>query len=119
MTPQAPQPTPGALHVPDGDLDDLRQRLARTRFPDEAPGEPWVYGTSVAYMEELVRYWSEGFDWRAQEASLNALPHYRVPLHGIDLHFLTSWGWAPTRARCSCRTAGRARCSSSSTSSRV
>ena len=95
MTLPAPQPTPGALHVPDGDLDDLRQRLARTRFPDEAPGEPWAYGTSVAYMEELVRYWSEGFDWRAQEASLNALPHYRVPLHGIDLHFLHVPGVGP------------------------
>jgi microsomal epoxide hydrolase len=95
MTLPAPQPTAGALHVPDGDLDDLRQRLARTRFPDEAPGEPWAYGTSVVYMEELVRYWSEGFDWRAQEASLNALPHYRVPLHGIDLHFLHVPGVGP------------------------
>jgi len=95
MTLPPPQPTPGALHVPDGDLDDLRQRLARTRFPDEAPGEPWAYGTSVAYMEALVRYWSEGFDWRAQEASLNALPQYRVPLHGIDLHFLHVPGVGP------------------------
>jgi len=95
MTLPPPQPMPGALHVPDGDLDDLRQRLARTRFPDEAPGEPWAYGTSVAYMEELVRYWSEGFDWRAQEASLNALPQYRVPLHGIDLHFLHVPGVGP------------------------
>ena len=92
---QAPQPAPGTLHVPDGDLDDLRQRLARTRFPDEAPGEPWAYGTSVAYMEELVRYWSEGFDWRAQEARLNALPQYRVPLHGIDLHVLHVPGVGP------------------------
>ena len=83
------------LYVPDDAIADLRDRLARTRFPDQAPGPPWAYGTDVAYMRELVDYWRGGFDWRAQEARLNALPQYRVPLHGIDVHFLHVPGNGP------------------------
>jgi pimeloyl-ACP methyl ester carboxylesterase len=89
------QPEPFALHVPDDAIADLRERLARTRFPDQAPGAPWAYGTDVAYMEELVRYWQTGFDWRAQEARLNAFPQYRASLHGINVHFLHVPGNAP------------------------
>ena len=67
-------------------------RLARTRFPDSAPGEalsdPWAYGTDVAYLRGLVDYWREGFDWRTEEAALNAFPQFRVPIDGIDLHYL-------------------------------
>src|SRR4051812_11539912 len=66
--------SPFRLHVPDSAIDDLRERLARTRFPDQAPGAPWAYGTDVTYLRELVAYWRDGFDWRAQEARLNALP---------------------------------------------
>ena len=58
--------TPFTLHVPDADIADLRERLARTRFPDAAPGEPWAYGTSVDYLRSLVAYWRDGFDWRAR-----------------------------------------------------
>ena len=71
---------PFQLHVPDAALADLRERLARTRFPDQAPGEPWAYGTPVDYLRELVDYWRDRFDWRAQEARLNALPQFKVPL---------------------------------------
>jgi Epoxide hydrolase N terminus len=88
------KPVPFSLHVPDAAIADLRERLARTRFPDQA-GEPWAYGTDVAYMQELVRYWQSGFDWRAAEAKLNALPQYRLPLHGIELHFLHVPGKGP------------------------
>ncbi len=76
-------------------IADLRERLARTRFPDQGPGEPWAYGTDLAYMRELVGYWHGRFDWRAQEALLNAFPQFRVPLHGIDLHFLHVPGKGP------------------------
>ena len=79
---------PFQLHVPDRDIDDLRERLARTRFPDRPPGGSWAYGTDVAYMEELVAYWRTHFSWRAQEARLNAFPQFKVALHGIDVHFL-------------------------------
>ncbi len=59
---------PFEVSIPQERLDDLRERLARTRFPDQAPGAPWAYGTDVDYMRELVAYWRAGFDWRAQEA---------------------------------------------------
>jgi microsomal epoxide hydrolase len=60
------------LHVPDADIADLRDRLARTRWPDSAPGDPWAYGASVDYLRDLVGYWRDGFDWRAQEAKLSS-----------------------------------------------
>ena len=56
--------TPFAIRVPDADLADLKARLARARFPDEIPGTEWTYGTSRAYLESLVHYWRDGFDWR-------------------------------------------------------
>ncbi|MFO1039694.1 MAG: epoxide hydrolase [Geminicoccaceae bacterium] len=90
-----PKPRPFRLQVPDSDIDDLRQRLERTRFPDQAPGEPWAFGTDVAYLRSLVDYWARDFDWRAEEARLNALPNYKVPLHGIDLHYLEVEGQGP------------------------
>src|SRR5215472_17663720 len=93
MTESTPQPF--TLHVADTALADLRERLGRTRFPDQAPGEPWAYGTNVAWMEGLVAYWRERFDWRAQEARLNRFPQYRTPLHGVDLHFLHVPGKGP------------------------
>ncbi|SAL03970.1 multidrug MFS transporter [Caballeronia arationis] len=89
------KPVPFSLHVADEDIDDLRARLARTRFPDQAPGEPWQAGTDVAYLADLVDYWRDGFDWRAQEAALNAFPQYNVGLHGIDLHYLHVQGNGP------------------------
>lgn len=91
----AARPTPFTLHVPDAAITDLRERLARTRWPDQTPGEPWAYGTSVEYLRGLVEYWRDGFDWRAQEARLNAFPQYTVPLHGIELHFLHVPGQGP------------------------
>ncbi len=79
---------PFRLHVADDAITDLRERLARTRWPEQAPGEPWAYGSDVAYVQRLVAHWREHFDWRAQEALLNAFAQFRVPLAGIDLHFL-------------------------------
>jgi len=86
---------PFRLQVADSAIDDLRERLARTRFPDRAPGEPWAYGADVAYLEQLVEHWRSRFDWRAQEARLNAFPQFKVPLHGIDVHFLKVEGKGP------------------------
>jgi pimeloyl-ACP methyl ester carboxylesterase len=88
-------PSPFTLHVPEEQIDELRQRLARTRFPDQAPGEPWATGTDLDFMRGLVDYWRSGFDWRAQEARLNAFPQYRVTLAGIDVHFIHVQGIAP------------------------
>src|SRR5690349_20301164 len=86
---------PFRLQVLDAAVADLRERLARTRFPDQAPGAPWAYGTDVDYLRGLVDYWRDGFDWRAQEALLNAFPQHKLPLHGIDLHFLHVTGQGP------------------------
>ena len=79
---------PFSLHVSNEALEDLRARLARTRWPDEPPLAEWTTGTSVAYLRELVGYWTETFDWRAAEAKLNAFPQYKARVAGIDLHFL-------------------------------
>src|SRR6266516_2136855 len=89
------KPTPFTLRVPDADIADLRDRLARARFPDQAPGDPWAYGTDVAYLRELTGYWRDHFDWRAAEAALNAFPQFRVPLDGVDLHYLHVPGVGP------------------------
>src|SRR5215510_6137294 len=79
------KPAPFTLRIPDADIADLRDRLARTRFPDSAPGEAWAYGTDVAYLRNLVDYWRDGFDWRAEEATLNVFPQFRMSVDGIDL----------------------------------
>lgn len=83
------------LSVPDSVLDDLRQRLLRTRLPDEPPLVPWSTGTSVAYLKKLLDYWRDGFDWRLQEAKLNAIRQFTVALAGINLHFIHAKGKGP------------------------
>jgi microsomal epoxide hydrolase len=86
---------PFRIEVPESVLTDLRQRLSNTRLPDVPPVEPWSTGTSVAYLKRLIDYWRDGFDWRAQEAGLNAFRQYTVPLGGIDLHFIHEPGRGP------------------------
>jgi microsomal epoxide hydrolase len=88
-------PRPFTLHVPDTDLADLQARLARTRLPDQAPDAPWAYGTDVSYLAELIAYWRSGFDWRAQEARLNAFPQIMLPIAGIQMHALHVPGQGP------------------------
>ena len=85
------------LRVPETVLDDLRLRLERTRWPDEAPdGTPWQYGTDLRSLRDLVAYWRHGFDWRVQEARLNAFKQYTAPVAGIDLHFIHEPGIGPS-----------------------
>jgi hypothetical protein len=84
------------LNISETDIADLRERLGRTRFPDQATGSAWAYGTDVGWMRGLTDYWRNEFDWRVQEARLNALPQYKVRLHGIDLHFLHVHGEGPS-----------------------
>jgi pimeloyl-ACP methyl ester carboxylesterase len=88
-------PQPFTLRVPEADLTDLRERLGRTRFPDSAPGDSWAYGTSVDYLRGLVDYWHGSFDWRAQEARLNAFPQFKIARPHADLHFLHVPGKGP------------------------
>jgi pimeloyl-ACP methyl ester carboxylesterase len=88
-------PEPFRLEVPQAVLDDLRQRLARTRWPDAVEGAGWSYGADLGYMKELVAYWQEGFDWRAQERLINSFPNFRVSLDGLRIHFLHVAGRGP------------------------
>lgn len=87
--------TPFRIHVADAVLDDLRERLARVRWPDEIPEGGWRYGTDLATMKALVAYWRDGYDWRAQEAALNAWPQFTAPVAGIDVHFIHARGVGP------------------------
>src|SRR3954462_15399124 len=89
------EPTPFRLNIRDAALEDLSERLARTRLPDEPPLQPWATGTSRAYMEGLLAYWRSGFDWRAQEERLNRFRQFTVPLGGIELHFIHEPGKGP------------------------
>jgi pimeloyl-ACP methyl ester carboxylesterase len=80
--------TPFRIDIPDTDLDDLRERLARTRWPAPLPGDGWSRGVPVEHLRELADYWRTGFDWRAQEAALNAFPQFTTEIDGLDVHFL-------------------------------
>ncbi|HKE50011.1 MAG TPA: epoxide hydrolase, partial [Actinomycetes bacterium] len=69
-------------------LDDLWERLDRTRWPDELPGAGWDYGVPLGYLKELAGYWRSGYDWRAQEARLNAIAQFITTIDGQNIHFL-------------------------------
>lgn len=79
---------PFRLEVQQSELDDLRDRLARTRWPDELPGVEWAYGVPLAYVRELVDHWLTGYDWRAHEARINAYPQFTTTIDGETVHFL-------------------------------
>jgi pimeloyl-ACP methyl ester carboxylesterase len=79
---------PYAIEVPDAVLDDLVERIRRTRWPDPAPGEPWSQGTDLGYLRDLLAYWSDGFDWRSQERRLNRYEHRTADVDGVRIHFV-------------------------------
>ena len=81
------QITPFTLHIDQADLDDLHRRLAATRFPVSAPGDSWDFGTPVSYLQRMVESWRQ-FDWRAQEARMNAVPNFRTEIDGQAIHFV-------------------------------
>jgi pimeloyl-ACP methyl ester carboxylesterase len=83
------------VNVSDEVLKDLRERLDRTRFPDEVPDTGWEYGTNLAYMKELVEYWRTRYDWRKHEAELNRFAHYKTNIDGLDIHFIHEPGHGP------------------------
>jgi pimeloyl-ACP methyl ester carboxylesterase len=87
---------PYSVSVPQETLDDLRDRLGRTRLPTELPGLGWRYGMPRDELRELITYWRDEFDWRAHEARLNALPNYRSTLDGLAIHFFHVRGRGPS-----------------------
>jgi pimeloyl-ACP methyl ester carboxylesterase len=79
---------PFKVQVPDAVLADLKQRLARTRFPGEIAGSNWDYGTNLGYLKELVTYWRDTFDWRAAERRLNQFDQFTTTIDGLEIHFI-------------------------------
>jgi epoxide hydrolase len=80
--------TPFRIAIPRADLDDLHDRLRRTRWPDEPAGIDWSYGVPVSYLRELADYWRTRYDWRAAEARINAHPQFTTEIDGQNIHFL-------------------------------
>lgn len=78
---------PFRINIPQSDLDDLNERLDRTRWPDEIPGAGWDYGIPGDYLRELAQYWRHAYDWRAAEARLNAWPQFTTGIDGANIHF--------------------------------
>lgn len=81
-------PQPFRIGIPQDTLDDLNQRLARTRWPEEVPDAGWSMGTDIAYLKKLMQHWQTGYDWRAHEAALNALPQFTAQVDGVGIHFV-------------------------------
>jgi len=79
---------PFRIEVAEADLRDLRERLARTRWPEAETVPDWSQGVPLAYLRELCAYWADGYDWRATEARLNALPQFKAELDGVGIHLL-------------------------------
>ena len=83
------------IAVADDAVNDLRDRLEHVRWPDQMEGIGWEQGTELHYLQSLVAYWRDRFDWRAQEAELNRLPQFRVVVDGIGVHFVHERGVGP------------------------
>jgi pimeloyl-ACP methyl ester carboxylesterase len=79
---------PYRVEIPQAELDDLRDRLGRTRWPAALPGAEWSRGVPVDYLKGLVAYWVDGYDWRRQEAALNEYPQFVTEIDGQTIHFL-------------------------------
>ncbi|WP_438445086.1 epoxide hydrolase family protein [Gorillibacterium sp. sgz5001074] len=79
---------PFHISIPQEDLDDLRNRLSRTRWPDALDGAGWKYGVSLDYVKELAAYWEKEYDWRKFEARLNAYPQFMTNIDGANIHFI-------------------------------
>jgi pimeloyl-ACP methyl ester carboxylesterase len=96
MPDASPRPEPFNRRADPAALDDLRNRLRATRWPDAPEDAGWSLGTDLAYLRELVDYWTDGFDWPAQEAALARLPRFRVPLGGLGIHYVHARAAAPS-----------------------
>ncbi|MBX3494144.1 MAG: epoxide hydrolase N-terminal domain-containing protein, partial [Parvibaculum sp.] len=89
---------PFTIRIPEAEVQDLKRRLRATRFPNEPLGnESWEYGTNLAYMERLIEYWRDDFDWRKAEENLNRFPQFLATLTDADaedhtIHFLYERG---------------------------
>jgi pimeloyl-ACP methyl ester carboxylesterase len=79
---------PFSIQVGDEVLSDLRARIRNTRWPEQTPGAAWEQGTDLEYLRQMLEYWADEFDWRAQERALNAFDQFRAELDGVRIHFV-------------------------------
>jgi pimeloyl-ACP methyl ester carboxylesterase len=84
----APLVRPFTVAIPDSEIDDLRQRLARTRWPDPETVSDWSQGARLENTKELVQYWEHEYDWRRCESELNRFPQFLTEIDGLDIHFI-------------------------------
>jgi len=84
-----------SIQIPEDVLIDLKYRLDHIRWPDQLENVAWERGTEKGYLQSLVSYWSEQYDWRAQETELNRLPQFRCTVNGVDVHFIHEHGRGP------------------------
>ncbi len=91
----SPGPEPYSIAVPEETLDDLRRRLAATRWPEPIGPDDWSAGVPIAVVRDLAEYWRDGFDWREHERRLNELPQFRVPIDDYEIHFIHVRGRGP------------------------
>lgn len=89
-------PEPFTVAVPDRVIEDLQRRLAHVRWPDDVGNDDWRYGANRAYLEELVAYWRDGYDWRVHEARMNTYAHFRTVLDDVPIHFVHERGRGPS-----------------------
>jgi epoxide hydrolase len=80
--------SPFKIDIPQAQIDDLKERLANTRWPDESPGEGWSRGVPMDYLKGLAEYWRTKYDWRCHEAKLNKYPQFTTNIEGQTVHFL-------------------------------
>src|SRR5258708_2372259 len=90
-----PEPQPFIIAIPQATLDDLRERLARTRWPGEAEGSGWSHGIALDYLKELTEHWRHTYDWRTHEAALNTFAHFKADVEGVGIHFIHERGHGP------------------------
>jgi microsomal epoxide hydrolase len=83
------------IKITQKELDDLSNRLANTRWPDEVEDSNWNYGANLSYMKELINYWQKDYDWHRKEAELNQFSHYLTKIDGHNIHFIHEHGKGP------------------------
>ncbi len=86
---------PFRVDIPQADIDALRTRLGHTRWAPELDNSDWSYGVNGGYLRELTAFWRDGFDWRAQEAKINAFPQFKTEIDGVPIHFIHVRGNGP------------------------
>jgi len=89
------KPATFRIDIPEADLTDLRDRLERFRAAPDFGNDDWRYGMNGEYLRQLIDYWIDGFDWRREEAAMNAFEHFKVEIDGVPIHYLKKSGIGP------------------------